>query len=184
MKDDMKCPCSTKMTAGIDGGSICSKCGFRNDDHDDLWFKENKKNELGVSVCDLSICPPDDCLEDCPHHPSHFPHEKGTGKEPEDNQDDIRKAFEDLMHSQHDNWVNSFTFSKDLDIYTDPLLNGKYTLFKAGYKSRDKEIEELEAKLKTIRILAKGIPANNINHKTYKIIDLCNQALSTIRGEE
>ncbi len=35
-----KKPCSTKETSGIDGGALCIKCGFRNDEH--VEIKEYK----------------------------------------------------------------------------------------------------------------------------------------------
>ena len=68
------------------------------------------------SVCDLTICPPSDCLEDCPHHPKRH--------KPDSNSDEIREAFEksytisDQLKKRSDShYINSTTATAYYDFF-------------------------------------------------------------------
>lgn len=165
MKDDeiKTCDCNRPLIP-----CVVHRCGLDNP-------KDNQNNKK--TTCDLSICPPEDCLEDCPHYPK-------------DNQDEIRKAFEYLERSIEGSYetIRSLeiymTYKHRLDICIDMIKADASKVYHA-YKSRDKQITELKGKLKVAvdaleDMVDQAIDMNEDCFYSYHAIE----ALSTIKDKE
>lgn len=138
MKDDEKCKECGKPIRNMrfyrdknQDEIICYDCAVL-----PMQPKDNKK-----TTCDLSICPPEDCIEDCPHHPRQTKKEKCK---------------------RCDGVGFQFRYNNPHDSFECPKCNGSGKIVN---KSKDKQITELEEKLK--------IAEDQIQEDDFTICRLC-----------